>query len=98
MVYKALFWAECATDGCGYKVCSWGSDKHCYPCEERVVGKDEMERRYNETHEHPWHSDVSPNYMVKTYDKLSNNYLSLRQKAVKVNKNGGKNELDKQKH
>lgn len=39
-------WPNCATPDCPNKRCCWGSPTLCHPCEERIVGKAEMTRRY----------------------------------------------------
>lgn len=43
-------WPNCPTPDCQYKVCTWAGTGLCSPCSERLIGKAEMDRRYNETH------------------------------------------------
>ncbi len=63
-------WPDCSTPECPSKVCTWGSADKCYICEEQIVGKKEMRRRYDITHERPWESRKSPNYMLKTFAEI----------------------------
>lgn len=43
-------WPNCSTPDCEHKRCDWGSETRCHFCEERRVGKVEMDRRYHATH------------------------------------------------
>lgn len=62
---------SCRILGCRYKICTWGSESRCYPHEEILVGRDEMVRRYDLTHERHWgDTDKRPNYMTHTYDQI----------------------------
>jgi hypothetical protein len=47
-------WPNCATPDCGNKQCTWAQTGHCFPCSERIVGREEMIRRYNATHDTTW--------------------------------------------
>lgn len=71
MIPQAILdaWPNCATPNCKNKVCTWGSDSLCYPHEERIVGKAEMDRRYNATHERPIDQikDGETNLMTKDF-------------------------------
>lgn len=47
-------WPNCTTPDCENKQCLWGGLPLCFPCSERVVGREEMIRRYNATHDTSW--------------------------------------------
>jgi hypothetical protein len=47
-------WPNCETPDCGNKQCTWAGLPLCFPCSKRVVGPDEMIRRYNATHDMTW--------------------------------------------
>lgn len=47
-------WPNCSTPDCQYKVCTWVSDKFCFKCMEKQIGKAEMICIYNATHDHKW--------------------------------------------
>jgi hypothetical protein len=61
-------WNKCATEGCSHNVCTWGSHSLCYPCEEKIVGKEEMDRRYKATRFDP----SKPGPMIRTFAELNN--------------------------
>lgn len=67
-----MFWADCETKGCPWKVCLWASETRCYPCEEKRVGSEVMERRYNLSHVVSWNQsddhDVNP--MIRQYREI----------------------------
>ena len=42
-------WSNCPTPDCENKVCIWAGTGLCHPCSVRVVGREEMKRRYVET-------------------------------------------------
>jgi hypothetical protein len=44
-------WPNCDTPDCEHKRCCWAGTGRCYPCSRRVLGKAEMDRRYNATHD-----------------------------------------------
>lgn len=44
-------WPDCPEPGCKHKVCLWGVKGLCYPHELEIVGKEAMDKRYEETHE-----------------------------------------------
>ena len=50
-VFNAAGWAACTTPDCGNLQCTWAGLPFCYPCSERRLGKAEMDRRYDATHE-----------------------------------------------
>ena len=73
MGHSLLNWPDCATPDCTAKVCTWGSESLCYPHEERLVGKKEMDRRYDLTHERPRDTigdGKGSNYMTKTFSEI----------------------------
>lgn len=39
----------CPTPDCQWGICRWGGTGYCYPCSERMVGRAEMDRRYEAT-------------------------------------------------
>jgi len=65
-----VLWQRCESKGCPNMVCSWASLTLCFPCEENIVGTEEMHARYGQTHEHPWDSNRSPNRMTKTFQEI----------------------------
>lgn len=70
---QLVYWPDCATTGCTNKVCTWGSEVLCFPCEEKIVGTEEMHRRYDLTHERAWSVpsiEGKSNYMLKTYAEI----------------------------
>lgn len=70
-------WPDCTHTECAYKICTWGSDLFCYVHEEQIVGKVEMDRRYDLTHERPTREigiGPTPNYMTRTFKEL-NEYI-----------------------
>lgn len=75
-----ILWKDCETEDCPNKVCTWGSNIRCYPCERELVGEVEMTVRYNLTHEHPWGWEGTTNYMTRTYEEV------LRDKRNRVPK------------
>ncbi len=68
----SAYWPKCETPNCPNRICTWGSHSRCYPCEENVAGKAEMDQRYNATHEHSHRSKKSPNLMTRTYAAIVN--------------------------
>lgn len=50
-------WPACPTPDCEYGVCSWAGTGLCFPCSEQLIGRDELIRRFNSTHDKPWESD-----------------------------------------
>ena len=44
-------WPNCATPDCENKCCTWSGTPFCHPCATRRVGKEEMQRRYDTTHD-----------------------------------------------
>jgi hypothetical protein len=56
-------WANCATPDCEFKENRWAGVGRCSPCSERVLGAEEMERRYWATRESPtdrrWNGEVA---------------------------------------
>jgi len=65
---RILPWEMCETTGCPNCVCMWGSTSRCSPCEEAVVGRAEMDRRYKLTRCDP--SKKGP--MARTFAELNN--------------------------
>lgn len=65
-------WPDCETPYCPYKVCLWGSDTRCYPCEEKLAGADVMRVRYALTHQFPYHEDQTSNAMLRLYKEIRN--------------------------
>lgn len=61
-------WPLCETPDCSHNVCTWGSHTRCYPCEEAIVGKAEMDRRYKATRADP----SKPGPMARTFAELIN--------------------------
>lgn len=51
-------WDVCPTPDCENKVCRWGGLGVCHPCSVRLVGAEEMLRRYHATRvsatDHRW--------------------------------------------
>lgn len=47
-------WPNCETPDCENKQCTWARLPYCFPCSERMVGKEEMIRRFNATHDMTW--------------------------------------------
>lgn len=73
MTTEEMFrWADCGVLNCPYKVCLWGSFNKCFPHEAALVGQDEMEVRFNMTHEYNWGSTKDPNYMTRTFAGIRN--------------------------
>lgn len=59
--------ANCETPDCEGKVCTWASTAFCAWCVEVRVGRDELTRRYDLTHERTWaesQNDDDDNYMT----------------------------------
>jgi hypothetical protein len=44
-------WPNCASIDCMHKACLWAGTGLCYPCSEQLLGKEEMKRRYEITHD-----------------------------------------------
>ncbi len=47
-------WPNCPTPDCGNKVCAWTETGVCFPCSEQIIGKAELIRRFDATHEKSW--------------------------------------------
>jgi len=47
-------WPNCTTPDCDNKQCTWADVPYCFPCAERRVGREEIVRRYNATHDLTW--------------------------------------------
>lgn len=53
MTEQDIYWQDkpnCATADCEHKVCTWASEKYCYPCTEKRHGKAYMDEAYERTH------------------------------------------------
>lgn len=49
------WWPNCQTPDCENKACTWSDRPEiCFPCGERVLGRDAMIARFNATHDEPW--------------------------------------------
>lgn len=42
-------WPACPTPDCENNVCLWAATYLCHPCSVRLLGQDEMDRRYAAT-------------------------------------------------
>lgn len=47
-------WPNCSIPDCENKVCTWATATLCFPHSEELIGRDEMIRRYDATHERTW--------------------------------------------
>ena len=47
-------WPNCMTPDCEHKQCMWAKVPFCFVCAAKKLGRAELIRRFNETHEVPW--------------------------------------------
>lgn len=52
-------WPPCQTPDCEYGVCLWADTGLCFPCSERLIGREELIRRFNATHDMTWEEAIS---------------------------------------
>jgi hypothetical protein len=58
-------WPNCTTPDCQYKACTWADVDWCFQCAVCRLGRSEVIRRYDATHERPWaDTDSAPNYLL----------------------------------
>lgn len=56
-IYEAEYghpWPNCATPDCENKRCCWSLTGHCFPCAEQLIGRDDLIRRYDASHDITW--------------------------------------------
>lgn len=47
-------WPNCAIPDCQHKCCTWSGTLYCFPHAEELIGRAEIIRRFDATHEFPW--------------------------------------------
>jgi hypothetical protein len=56
-------WPNCDVPDCENKACVWAGTGRCHPCSVRLVGREEMDRRYSATRISPtdraWNGQVA---------------------------------------